>query len=65
VYNPSHWVAIVRVNVVKTIFQDLIIALYNDVLVLQLFDGGLIFDSVGHALTRGIAEFFIRAPKGY
>jgi hypothetical protein len=64
-YNPSHWVAIVRVNVIETMFQDLIIALYNDVLVLQLFDGRLIFNSVSRALTGGVTKFFVRAPIGY
>jgi hypothetical protein len=64
-YNPSHWVTIVRVNVIETIFQDLFISLYHDVLKLQLFDNGLIFNSVRRALTRGVTKFFIRAPIGY
>jgi len=54
-----HGVAVVWVESIETTFQDFFIMSYHLILELQLFDDGLIFDSVGHALTRGIAEFFI------
>jgi hypothetical protein len=63
-YNAFHWI-IVHTYAVEAIFKDFFIVSYHLILELQFFDNRLIFNSVRHALTRGITEFFVRAAIGY